>query len=232
MKMRFILCGLLVMLASGVVALVMLGQSRVWFSTSSPKRTYTFELTGKKERPTIPAIEHSARFNLLKNGQHVVTNAYVDSYDWFDSDFGQMYPEHEWVTESILRFGLQVSASEKSSDSLIVSNRTDKSVRYIKITAADMLFVFDLPPHSKTRLSVPHQGWLSWVAAEGEFGEGRSIPYNGVNFFHRDKLKEPLRYCVSVEESVMRIESSTMDGYNGNSPVEKPNVPRAVECEE
>jgi hypothetical protein len=232
MKSRFTLCGILIILALGVVAYKTLAESPVWLSTSSPKKTFTVELTGKKSRPSAPGIEHEARFNLLKNGEYVVRDAYVDSYDWFDSDFGEMYPEHTWMTESILRFGLNVSESGKSLDSLTVSNRTDKSIRYLKITAADMLFVFDLPPHSITRLPVPHQGWLSWVAGEGEFGDGRSIPFIGVNFFHRDKLKEPLRYCLSVEEIALRIESSVMDGYNGDAPAERPNVPIAIKCEE
>src|SRR4051794_35130826 len=95
MKSRFTLCGLLIILASGVVAYKTLAESHVWLSTSSPKKTFTVELTGKKSRPSVPGIEHEARFSLLKNGEYVVRDAYVDSYDWFDSDFGEMYPEHK-----------------------------------------------------------------------------------------------------------------------------------------
>ena len=150
MKTRIAVIGLVATLTLGVAILVSSAQSRVWLSTSSPNKTYTVQLTGRKFRPKVPGVEHEARFNLLKGSEPVVKNAYVDSYDWFDSDFAEMYPDHKWVTDSVLRFG-RLAKSEQSIDSLIVSNRTDKPVRYLKITVGDMLFIFDLPARSATK---------------------------------------------------------------------------------
>jgi hypothetical protein len=231
MKTRIVLISLGVMLTVGVAFLMSPAQSPVWLSTSSPNKTYTFELTGRKSRPSVPGVMNEARFNLLKGTDPLVKNAYVDSYDWFDSDFVEMYPEHKWVNESILRFGYKLAKSQQSIDSLTVSNRTDRLVRYLKITASDMIFVFDLPPRSATKLAVPHQGWLSWVAAQGAFSDGQSLPTNGVNFFHRDRLTDPLQYCVSVSEGLIKIESPVMDGYNGDATPEKPNVAKVTSCD-
>jgi len=188
---RIAMIGLVAMLTLGAAVFVSSAQSRVWLSTSSPNKTYTVQLTGSKFRPKVPGVEHEARFNLLKGSDSLVKNAYVDSYDWFDSDFAEMYPQHKWVSESVLRFGYQLAKSERSIDSLTVSNRTDKLLRYLKITIGDMLFSFNVPARSATKLAVPHQGRLSWVAAEGAFSDGQSLPVNGVNFFHRDRLNGP-----------------------------------------
>jgi hypothetical protein len=116
MEKRFVVIGVLAMLTLGVAFVVSSAQSRVWLSTSSPNKTYTVQLTGRKFRPKFPGIEHEARFNLLKGAERVVKNAYVDSYDWFDSDFAEMYPEHKWASESVLRFGYKLVNSQQSID--------------------------------------------------------------------------------------------------------------------
>ena len=127
--MRQIILGVIVaVLASGTIACVSVAQSGTFLTTSSPDKTYTVELTGNKYRPSIPGVDHEARFNLIKNGQPLVKNAYVDAYDWFDSDFAGMYPEHKWVIDSVLRFGHNVAKSEESPDSLSISNNTNKTV--------------------------------------------------------------------------------------------------------
>ena len=159
-------------------------------------------------------------------------NASVDSYDWFDSDFAEMYPEHKWLSDSTVRFGYQISDSKRRSDSLTVSNATNEPVRYLKITIGDMLFLFDLSPGATIDLQVPHEGWLSWVAATGTFVDGQMIPVNGVNFFHRDKLTVPLHYCLTVTQGKIRIASTVIDGYNGDARPEKPNAPKVARCDE
>lgn len=217
-------------LAAGILIHRLFFKPNVWLSTSSPNKTFAVELTGNKARPHSLFTEHEIRFNLLKNGQAIIRNAYVDSYDWLDSGFEDSYPEHIWVNESVLRFGLNVSESEKGLDSLAISNNTGKTIRYLKITARDMVFIFDMRPNSTLKLSVPHQGWLSWASCEGEFVDGQGISWDGVNFFHRDKINEPLRYCISINEKSLKIESPQMDGYNDNGTGDNPNIPKAVNC--
>ena len=215
----------------GTIACAALAQSGVFLTTSSPNKTYTVEFTGNKYAPSVPAVDHEARFNLFKNGQLLVTNAYVDSYDSWDSDFAGMYPEHKWISDSVLRIGSKISKSEKSSDSLVVSNKTNKTVKFLRIVAGDMLFVFEMPPNSKSKFSVPYLGELPWVTSEGEFADGQKIKWNGVNFQNKERLKDSLRYCISVGEDSLKIESPLMNGYNSDGASDKPNIPKAENCE-
>lgn len=215
----------------GIIAFAIFAQTPVWLSTSSPNKTYTVELRGNKSRPRIPLIEHQTRFTLLKNGQATIKNAFVDSYDWFDSAFENSYPQHIWVNDSVLRFGLNVAESEKSPDSLAISNDAGKPIKYLIITALDMVFVFDMPPKSNIKLPVPHERWLSWITCEGEFNDGQQISWKGVNFFHQDQIREPLRYCITINEESLKIGSPVMDGYNGDGTGDTPNIPKTVNCE-
>src|ERR1051325_3857822 len=107
-------------LAILIVAFWSYAQSPVWLSTVSPDKTYKLELTGTSHRPKVQGVTNEARFNLIKSGERVVTNADVDSYDWFDSDFAEMYPEHRWLNDSSVRFGYQLSDPKRRTDSLSV----------------------------------------------------------------------------------------------------------------
>jgi hypothetical protein len=189
-------------------------QSGIFLTTSSPNKTYTVEFTGNKRAPNVPFVDHETRFNLFKNGQPLAKYAFVDSYDWFDSDFAEQYPKHQWVSDSVLRFGSNIAESETSPDSVIVSNRTGSSIKYLKINAADMLFLFETPPYSKTKITVPRHSTY-YVAAEGEFIDGKPIPHDGVNFRRDSKSEQALQYCISVEDSGLKIESLSMEGFNG-----------------
>lgn len=231
MKQRIILAIIVAAFTFGTIACAALAQSGTFLTTSSPNKTYTVELTGNKSAPSVPGVDHEARFNLFKNGQPIVKNGYVDEYDWFDSDFAGMYPEHKWLNESVLRFGSNVSNSEKSSDSLVVSNKTNKTIKYLRIVAGGMLFIFEMPPDSKSKFSVPYLGDLPWVTGEGEFTDGQKVKANGVNFQNKEKLKDSLRYCISVLDDSLKIESPIMDVYSGNGASDKPNIPKAANCD-
>lgn len=228
---RFILSTFLFILAFGTIACAVVAQSSVFLTTSSPNKTYVVEFTGNKHAPSVPGVNHEVRFNLFKNDHLLVKNAYVDEYDWFDSDFAGMYSEYKWLNDSVLRIGSGVSKSEKSVDSLVVSNKTNKTVKYLRIVAGDMLFVFEMPPTSTSKFSVPYLGELPWVAGEGEFADGQKIKWNGVNFQNKEKRKDSLRYCMSIDENSLKIESPLMNGYNGDGTSETPNILKAISCD-
>lgn len=228
---RIILSIVVAVFTFGTISCAALAQSDVFLTTSSPNKTYTVEFTGNKYAPSVPAVEHEARFNLFKNGQPLVINEYVDSYDSWDSDFARMYPEHKWISDSVLRIGSRISKSEESSDSLAVSNKTNKTVKFLRIVAGDMLFTFEIPPNSRSEFSVPYLGNLPWVTGEGEFADGQKIKWNGVNFQNKERLKDSLHYCISVSDDYLKIESPLMNGYNGDGASDKPNIPKAANCE-
>jgi hypothetical protein len=206
-------------------------ESEVFLSTTSPDKTYTVKLTGDKSSPLLPFYDHRTNFNLFKNSRPLVENEPVARYDFLDSSFGEMYPEHVWSGESVLRLGSDISESEKSSDFLTVSNRTNKNIKYLRIEAGDMLFIFETPPHSINKYSIPYLGDLPWIMAEGEFADGRHITWNGVNFLNDEKRKNSLRYCVSVTDDGLKIESPLMKGFNRGGSSYKPNIAEDAYCD-
>ena len=231
MKQRIILGIIITASTFGTIACVNPFQSGVFLSTSSPNKTYKVELIGNKSSPSLPFVDHEAHFNLFKGDQPLVKNAYLSRYDWFDSGVDEMYPEHKWASDSVLRFSSDISKSEKSYDSLVVTNKTNKTIKYLRIVAGDLLFIFEMPPNSKSKFSVPHLGDLPWVTGEGEFADSQQIKANGVNFLNnKTKLDVSLHYCISVSDDSLKTESPILEGYNGGVS-SKPNIPIAENCD-
>ncbi|MDQ3798143.1 MAG: hypothetical protein M3384_01725 [Acidobacteriota bacterium] len=224
-------------LAIGVSYWFFVAEPDVFLSTTSPDKTYTFELTGNAFSPSLPFYDHRTNFNLFKNNRSLVKNAQVMAYDFFDSGFSEMYSGHNWESESVLRFRTKDyrRRSRENSDSLTVSNKTSKNIKYLRITAGDMFFIFEMPPDSTDKHSVPQLGDLPWVMAEGEFADGRRIDWNGVNFLNRDRQRrqqnDSLGYCISVLDDGVKIESPQLDGFNRGGTSHKPNVPKAPDCD-
>lgn len=210
---------------------ILVSQFKVFLSATSPGKTYTVELIGNKSSPKLPFYNHWTNFNLFKNGSPLVKNVRVATYDLFDSGFAESYYEYIWASDSVLRFGSDVYASAKSSDSLTVLNRTNKNIKYLKIEAGDMLFIFEPPPDSTNKYPIPHLGDSPWVTAGGEFADGERINGKGVNFLNKEKRKNALRYCITVTDDGVKIESPLMDGYNRDGSSYEPNIPKAANCE-
>lgn len=139
MKKRYKLLALVGALTVGIVAYKLLFQPEVWLSTSSPNKVYVVELTGEKSRPRFPFHEHEVQFNVVRNGNSFIRNAYSHSGDWFDPGFEDSYPEYFWVSESVVRFGRNLSAPEKGFDTIVVTNNTDRMIRYLRLSARDWL---------------------------------------------------------------------------------------------
>lgn len=217
---------MLISIAS-VIGACTFSSSKVFLTTKAPDEVFTVEMTGNPHAPKFPIGEHEVRFNLLKNSLLIVQGAYVDEFDSMDSDFAGMYPKHKWIGNNVVRFGVDLDMSEESPDLITISNNTDQTIKYLKIVAGDLLFVFEMSPRSKTRVKVPHNDWISWVWGEVELSNGNKLKGNGANFFHRGWLSEPLRYCLSVDEAGIRVESPNMEGY-----LDQSTIPIARKCDE
>ena len=171
------------------------------------------------------------RFNVIRNGQTVVKDAYAHSGDAMDISFELAYPEHAWIDENVLRFWRNPDRAEQSgADTLLIWNQTGKAIRYLKVNSKDMYLVFDVQPNSTLKLFPSHQPWQSWLDCKGEFEDGQRIQCNGVNFSHNDKLNPPLKYCVSIKYDRVVIESPQIEGYDVNGSWKTPNVLKAMAC--
>jgi hypothetical protein len=188
-------------------------QSAGFLKTSSPNNTYTVELVGNPSSPTIPIIDHQTRLNLLKNEQLIVKNALVDRYDIFDSGIDEKIKEYKWINDSALRLSPDVANSENNPNSIIVRNKTGETVKYLQIIAGDILFIFGLPPNSKSEFSIPKS--LN-VVGQGEFADGKTIEKVE---FHRpanDKTTpKPLHYCLTVNDDDLDIADLLINENSG-----------------
>jgi hypothetical protein len=229
MKKLFISGIFVTALTFGITAWTLFDRPDVFLSVKSPSGNYLVELAGDKSRPTFPFMNHQVSFNLYEDGHQTVRDNYVYSGDLFDSDFGEMFPKYKWATDSVLRFGWDLEKSERSPDSLVVSNKSNKTVKYLKISARDMIFVFGMKPGSTVTLSAQPD---SYVVAVGEFENGQKIGYRGVNFLGTRESNSTTQYCISVNDGAVSVESATSAGYTGSngSNHKNPDVPKVAKC--
>jgi len=212
----------------GLVVYWCLDNPTVWLSTVSPNRKYTVELTGDKGRGGL-LIDSVVNYNVLKDGNAFVVGRRAHSGDWLDISFELAYPEHAWINDNTLRFWREPDrAKDRRSDLLLVSNNTDKVIRFLRVRTKDMFFVFDIPPNSKARLSFTHDSQNDFWA-EGEFEDGSSIEY-GAGFLE-NKSSEPLGYCMTIDYDRVTINSPREKGYDYRGNWNNLNIDTSPACQ-
>lgn len=200
----------------------------VWLVTSSPQKRYKVELHGDKTKSSIPLIDHKVKFNLSVDDRLNLSDKTLITFDYFDAGFDKNYLKHEWKGESVLQFFTHASESEKRFDQIIVSNKTDRIIKYLKVNSYDLLLLFDIQPNSVTKLETTRQKWQVWVTAQGEFTGGELIPEKGMNFSPKDKFQIPMKYCISINNNGLTIDSPLLEGRN----FDQPNTPKDLTCGE
>src|SRR4030095_8174341 len=149
---------------------------RVWLSSTSPNQKYTVELTGDKGRGGF-LIYSVVKYDVLVNGEPLIRDRLLHYGDSMDISFELAYPEHAWIDGSTLRFWSNRHRREDNLDKLLISNNTDKVIRFLRIKAWDMFFVFDVHPRSQLKLSFTHRSEGKGISVEGLFDDGALIDY-------------------------------------------------------
>jgi len=189
-------------------------EPKAFLSTSSPRRTYTVSLTGRKDRPKVPFVNHQVLFSVSRDQKVFLANKYLHSGDWFDPSFDLLYPEHMWVSDDILQFYKKEFFSEGQHESIVVANETKKTIQYLKVASVDIFLLFNIQPGSTTTLTVSApRGDSRWIDVDGEFPEGQSTKQNGVGFVFSKAKKGPFTYYIYVDEGASKIESSELEKY-------------------
>lgn len=184
-----------------------------FLTTSSPNGTYRVSLTGQKGRPVL-GLMSEVRFEVFKNGELFVAKKYLHSGDSFDLSFEAGYPNHGWLRENVLHFYREEYFSKDRPDTVIVTNKTSKMIRYLRVQSLDKFLIFDLGPSSSMQLaaSAP-RGDIKWVGAEGEFSDGQKIELTGANFKTRQGLGNAFVYHVSISDHGLVVESPQLEKY-------------------
>ena len=195
-----------------IFAFAALGQAPLITTIESPDKTYLVHLNGKKSRPAVPLIMHSVYFDLFRQGKPIVRGRKLHSGDWFDPAFDDLYSQHAWANSSTLKFYRQ-SAPDANGDTLNVTNNASKAIKFLRLQSTELFLLFDLKSQARAKLSASPQTWLSWIAVEGEFEDGTSIPRKGINFKIDPSLKGPFTYEIAISDDGPTISSSHLPVY-------------------
>jgi hypothetical protein len=158
--------------------------------TTSPANTYQAQFA-ERGQPQNSASSgrgrHEVRFTVSKGNIPIVENEPVYEGGVYDDRFSELFPEHGWVSDSLLRFGRKGSP-QAQHDEVLVSNETDRPVTYLWVNAGkyEMYLILELRPQSSVTLRVQPQtdeGMdFSYIGCKGRFRDGRAIAEAAGNF--------------------------------------------------
>ena len=218
---------LVVALAAGIIIHWWFAEPVVWLSSRPANQKYTVELTGDKGRGGF-LINSVVNYNILIDGKPLIRERLAHQGDWMDISFELAYPEHAWIDDKTLRFWSNRHRREDNLDTLLVSNSTDKVIRFLRVETWDMFFVFDIQPRSHLKLLFTHRSEGKGISAEGEFEDGSLIDYS-VGFLESGS-SEPLGYCMAINYDRVSITSPRERGYDHRGNWDNLNINAAPDC--
>ena len=152
-----------------------------FLTTVSPARTYTVSLKGQKSRPIF--FTATIRFEVIKNGNRILSDKFLYSADGMDIPFETWYPDHRWLNEQSIQFYREQNFQDAPSDTVVVTNNTGKTIKYAKIDSIDIVIVFEMPPGFKVSIpSSQSKGESKWLSVKGEFSDGTNLSEFGTDF--------------------------------------------------
>lgn len=188
----------------------------VVLTTSSPASTYTVTLAGQRDQPKVLWLSHEVRFSVSKSkgAKESLTNKYLHFGDGFDPSFDHLYPQHKWVQENVLQLYNEEFLNDAERDNIVVQNKTDKVIEYLRVTSTDTFLLFDIQPGATfTLVDSDARSDTRWINVQGEFPERRKIKETGTNFLFPKGAKGPFTYFISINSDGLTIESPGLEKY-------------------
>ena len=173
--------------------------------TTSPSRTYTVKLMEQKRPIKEPMYDHVVGLRVFTGARQIIDEPLFFAGDSFDQRFAMEYPEHEWITDDLLRFGKKIISANVITDIVLVNNDGKSEVAYLMVRAgSEMLLLFDIQPGAAITLKAGRQADqradLKWIGYGGQFSDGRKIRSGGVDFRLSGKYQIPGHYCITVTD--------------------------------
>ena len=191
------------------------------FESASPGGTYSVMVRELREARVLPYSHLSdppgspVEFSVYQNGRPLFEK--MDIGD--DSNyFADLFPDHSWVADSILRLG-DKDPAELGHDEVEVTNSSRQVIAYLQVGTCkwEMFWLFDVRPGEIVKLAACPQtdrfAGLSWVSLYGMFAGGQGIPFTGENFKIRGRYSAPARYRITVSDDASKIESPVFEVY-------------------
>jgi hypothetical protein len=178
---------ILIVVAVILVVILSLSFGQEISSTSSPHNKYTVQISQERR---FPGIERYIYLNASRSGEPFLRSKLLYTGDFLDQEFNSLYPNHSWLSESILKIGRGEGAQ---SDALQIWNNTSYRLKYLLIeTYEDKFVLLDVAPGAIEKLDFDYVGRLS---CQGEFSESSKrfgvaveLPNEGANGARRQFL--------------------------------------------
>ncbi|MEP6818649.1 MAG: hypothetical protein ABJA18_03890 [bacterium] len=200
MKKTLILISIAVAVAvAGILTYTFVRDTSEITSTSSPNNKYTVRIS--QERP-LPGIERYVYLNVARGGESLLKRKLLYTGDMLDDEFNGLYPNHSWLSESILRIGRGDGAQ---SDTIQISNNSSARIKYLLIeTYEDKFILLDVEPGAVVNQAFRYVGRLSCQGEFSEsgkrFGDAIELSKQGGNAAHN-------QFLISLKEDGLSIES-------------------------
>jgi len=217
----------LLTLVAGIMIDARFRPHRPWLSSTSPNQKYRIELTGDKGRGGVFSYA-VVNYDVIVNGEMLTRDRPLHYGDFMDISFELAYPEHAWIAANTLRFWSPQDRREDKLDTLLITNSTEKVIRFLRVKSWDMFFVFDIQPRSQVKLSFTHRSEGKGISVEGEFDDHSMIDYS--TGFLESQSRERQRYCTIIDYDHVTIKSATEWGYDSRGNWNNLNIAPESSC--
>jgi hypothetical protein len=195
----------------GAVILLLVGGCHVlpYELTTTSQSGYTVNLReAKKELVEIAPIGQTVGLSVLKENQVL-----FEKQDWFDDDsarFEDVCPEHDWISDSITRFGRKPGHRSPEFDELIIRNDSGQAVDYleVRVDKYEIFLAMGLQPDMEEKVFVERPLGGAWeryfhlsikLAGSQEVKSSLSVSKLSLGNV------ESVRYCLSVKDASVNV---------------------------
>jgi hypothetical protein len=188
---------------------------KILLETTSPSGEYTVKFQYDKSPFTTLLFESRVFFGVLKDGKPLTASQRMTSYDGFSPGFLERFPDYFWTSNSVLEFVPSGENASDAEDKIFVTNKSTKSIRYLRIGASALFLAFDLDQNQSLILNVSQSRSMSWIEANGQFKDGTQIELRGINFLTESTLPRSSHcYCIRIDDDGLTIGSPMIEGFD------------------
>ena len=178
-------------------------------SLDSPHRIFSVHM---KERITDDG-SHELVLNVTKQSQSFLHDLVYYHGTALDGSFFLMYPQRDWISDSILRFGRETL--KDSGDDLAVVNESTSEVRFLTVNAAaESFLILSLEPGAKVNFKIVPQtdatADISGFSCLATLLDG-TVLTGSANFNIRGRYKPPAHYTVAITNTEVAVRSIEFD---------------------
>jgi hypothetical protein len=178
-------------------------------SLESPSKVFSVQMN---ERISNDG-SHDLVLNVTKQRQPFLQDLVYYHGTSLDGSFLRRYPQRDWVSESILRFGRETLTDQ--GDDLIVANESASQVRFLTINdPAESFLILDLEPGARLSLNIASQtdatADISGFSCLATLMDG-TVRKGSANFNVRGRYKGTAHYTVAITSAEVAVRSVEFD---------------------